>query len=153
MNTSRAHQGLSMVELLIAITIFAVGILALVGFQTSSLATNRQAQTINQLTRLATTEMELRRQTLVAEAGPALPCVTTVPSGFNQAECTVEIVSCGIVISQPTVDRPFGSEFACGTGLPFATYRVTVTAAGRGESVKLQSLYGGFYVSGSLGGN
>jgi prepilin-type N-terminal cleavage/methylation domain-containing protein len=137
-------KGLSLIEVLIAIAMLASGVLAVAGFQTSTLSTNRQAQTINQLTRLVTTEMELRRQTLVDEAG-TFTCDTRVPSGFVQGDCVVEIVSCGVIIASGA------SEFACGTGLPFATYSLTVLATGRDQSVRLQTLYGGFYVSGSLG--
>jgi len=146
-------RGVTLVEVMIALAVLSVGILATVGFQVSTLDTNRRAQTINQLTRLAATEMEVRRQTAVSSAevnaGP-LPCATQVPAGFAQENCTVEIVGCGVLIAENA------SEFVCGTGelgnvLPFATYSLTVTAAGRGQSVSLESLYSGFYVSGMLG--
>jgi type IV pilus assembly protein PilV len=140
----RERDGMSLIEVMIAIVVLAVGVLGVAGFQTSTLSTNRQAQTINQLTRLATTEMEVRRQTLVDVAGTTT-CLTRVPHGFDQADCRVEIVSCGVIVAQ------HASEFLCGTGLPFATFSVTVSASGRGQTVQLRSLYGGFYVSGSLG--
>jgi len=137
--------GLSLIEVLIAVAVLAIGILATVAFQTSTLNTNRQAQTINQLTRLATTEMEIRRQTLVDEAG-TFTCLTTVPDGFVQEDCSVEIVPCTITVAQNA------SGFACDVDGDFATFRLVVEASGRGQSVRLQSLFGGFYVSGSLSG-
>lgn len=143
---SAGNSGLTIVEVAIAIVILAVGILAAVGFQASTLSRNKDAQVINQLTRLAATEMELRRQTLVEGAG-VFDCETTLPSMLNDGTCTVEVVPCGIIISAGA------SEFACGAGLDFATYRLKVDATGRGQSVSLTSLFGGFYVSGSLSSN
>jgi prepilin-type N-terminal cleavage/methylation domain-containing protein len=140
----RSDGGLTLLEVLMAIVLLAVGVLAVAGFQSSTLRTNRQAQTINELTRLATTEMELRRQTLVERSG-TFACETRVPRGFAQEACQVEIVPCGVVVAAGA------SQFQCGSGLPFATFRVTVRAAAFGHGVELQSLYGGFYVSGSLG--
>jgi len=139
------RRGLTLIEVLIAVAVLAIGILATVAFQTATLNTNRQAQTINQLTRLATTEMEIRRQTLVEEAGTST-CLTAVPNGFAQGDCVVEIVPCTIVVAENA------SDFACDAGGEFATFRLVVEASGRGQSVRLQSLFGGFYVSGSLSG-
>ena len=140
---TESASGLTVLEVVIAIAVLAMGILAAVTFQASTLHTNRDAQVINQLTRLASTEMELRRQTLVENTG-TFPCITAVPAGLAQEDCTVEIVPCGIIIAENA------SEFACGAGLNFATYRLTVTAQGQGHSVELRSLFGGFYVSGQL---
>ena len=140
----KRDDGLTLIEVLIAVVLLDGGVLVVAGFQTSTLSTNRTAQTINQLTRLATTEMELRRQTLVESAG-RFTCNTLVPTGFVQEECVVEIVPCGVAISSGA------TQFLCGTGLPFATFRLTVSASARDQTVELQSLYGGYYVSGSLG--
>lgn len=139
------RRGLSLIEVLIAVAVLAVGILATVAFQASTLSTNRQAQTINQLTRLVSTEMEIRRQTLVEEAG-TFTCVTTVPAGFDQEDCIVEIRPCSIIVAENA------STFFCDEDGTFATFRLAVEASGRGQSVRLQSLYGGFYVSGLLSG-
>ena len=140
-----SRYGLSLIEVVIAIAVLSSGILATVAFQTSTLNTNRQAQTINQLTRLAVTEMELRRQTLVEEAG-TFTCVTTVPAGFDQDDCSVEILPCTIVVALN------GTDFACDSDGNFATFRLVVEASGHGETVQLRSLFGGFYVSGLLSG-
>jgi prepilin-type N-terminal cleavage/methylation domain-containing protein len=141
---SLSRRGVTILEVILAIAILAIGVLALAGLQTSSLRSNRQAQTINQLTRLASSEMELRRQT-VAATGTST-CITTVPLGFNQADCTVEVVPCGIIFAENA------SEFLCDGSATFATYRLTVQAAGRDQTVTLQSLYSGFYVSGTVSG-
>jgi prepilin-type N-terminal cleavage/methylation domain-containing protein len=47
----RSDGGLTLLEVLMAIVLLAVGVLAVAGFQSSTLRTNRQAQTINELTR------------------------------------------------------------------------------------------------------
>lgn len=141
-NLKFARRGLTILEVLVAIVILAVGILALAGVQTSALRTNRQAQTINQLTRLAASEMELRRQTVAAPGTST--CLTTVPDTFVQSDCEVEVVPCGIIFASGA------SQFVCDGSATFATYRLTVTAEGQGESVVLRSLYSGFYVSGSV---
>jgi len=140
----RSRRGVTILEVILAIAILAIGILALAGLQASSLRTNRQAQTINQLTRLASSEMELRRQTTATPG--TTDCLTTVPQGFSQDDCTVEVVPCGVIFSANN------SEFLCDGSATFATYRLTVQATGRDQSVVLQSLYSGFYVSGSVTG-
>lgn len=146
----RRLAGVTLIEVMIALGVLAIGVLAVFGLQSSTLQTNRNAQTMNQLTRLATTEMELRRQTLVDPtvdlADPTPTCRTPPPPGMQLEECTVELIPCGLSVA-------FGNtELDCDNPASFATYRIVVQARARGHSVELESFYGGFYVSGFLSG-
>ena len=142
---SRGRRGLTLVEVLVAISVLAVGIIALVQFQVASLRNTALADAINQTTRLVRGELEWQRQTAVS------PDVTTcestqggLPAGFTS--CTVEIVPCALVFVGG------GSSLVCDEDSAPSTFRVTVTAVGPlGQQLSLSTLYTGLFVSGSAG--
>ncbi len=167
----RAHvrnarrSGLTLIEVVVALGMMAAGVMVAVAFQTSSIRTNTNSDLSQKLTRLVSTELDYWRQTVVVlgedddtadlfadedsegAAGGSFerPCVTTVPDGFDQELCTVDVDVCHINYGRPTT-------LDCTTG-PAALFRVTVTAQGpRGDTLSLMGYSTGLFVSGRLGG-
>jgi prepilin-type N-terminal cleavage/methylation domain-containing protein len=112
--------GLTLVEVLIAIAILAIGILAALGLQSSALAASRQARIVQELTKIAEAELSIRR-TMVSDPND-VTCVAQIAPGFT----------CGIIVTPCVV--AVGGSFTCATGTtgPVA-HRLTVTATGPGS--------------------
>jgi len=96
----RTHDraGLSLVEVLIALAILAIGIVALANLQASSLQYTSRAEELRTVTQIAEAELEWRRQTLIRPDRVA--CESTVPAGFD---CNVDIVPVGALGNDITV--------------------------------------------------
>lgn len=127
-------SGFTLVEVVIAIGIIGVGLLALFGLQASALTSNRNATLLQELNDLARSELELQREfnRVVDTAVSGESCaVTTEPSGFG---CQVAVfpceylmasdrLSCGsaAVVDAParqivvTVSAPSGGSFRLST--------------------------------------
>lgn len=90
MTRSNARSGLSLVEVLIALAVLAIGIVALANLQASSLRFTSTAEELRTVTQIAEAELEWRRQTEIQPL--STDCESTVPNGF---ECTVAIVPVG----------------------------------------------------------
>lgn len=106
----RDSQGLTLIEVLIAIVILAVGVLAAASMQTSALSASNRARVVQELTNTARTEMERQREfvrsgTSAAAASPT--CLSTAPSGYT---CTVTVAPCRIT----TATTP--PSLSCSTG-------------------------------------
>ena len=150
-----SKNGLTLIEVIIAIAMLAAGVLAALAFQASTLRTNTNATIINQMTRVATSEMELRRQ--IEPTPDITPCFTDLPPGFADPDdavdqlraCRVEFEPCTFDIVVEDGESVY--RLRCGPSVPIATYRVTVFVEGpRGDQIQLQSLTPAYYVQGSL---
>ena len=138
MNT---NQGLTLVEVIVGIAIFAIGILGAAQLQVGALGASNAAAAVKEVTHVVTAEQEWRRQTSL-ELGTST-CQSTYPPHFSQ--CKVQIDPCVMLTGQ--------NSFTCGPAAvsPIA-YRVTVTATGaRNKTMTLTSTYTGIYVAGSAG--
>lgn len=101
------RNGFTLIEVIIAIAIVAVGLLALFSLQASTLTSNRNATLLQELNDLARSEIELQREfnRVVETAVTGETCtVTTEPSGFG---CQVDVFPCQYVLA---TDR-----LSCGT--------------------------------------
>lgn len=109
----RASAGLSLVEVTVALFIFAVGVIAAASLQVSALRASSTARTVQEVTNAARTEMELQRQ------APKSGCQAAVPEGYS---CTAEVSPC----------RVQGGALVCGaaTSAELAAHQVTVTVTG-----------------------
>ena len=135
--------GLTLVEVLVAISVLSIGILALAQLQTVALQNTARAEAINRTTRLGRGELEWQRQTAL-EPGSDL-CSALVPEDFTG--CSVDIVPCVLVFEEDGSGR-----LVCNPAVAPSTYRVTVTADGpRGETFSLSTLWTGIWISGGTG--
>ena len=132
-----SDTGLTIIEVLIALVIFAVGVMALAQLQTSSLRFSSQAEQLRTATQIAEGEIEWRRQTAITVG--ANPCDSYTPEGFT---CSVTIIPC----------NASGDGLTCAAGLvaPVA-YEITVAVTGpRIEEFSLRTVTTGTFVSGVL---
>lgn len=139
-------RGLTLVEVLIALAVLAIGVVALAQFQAASLRNTALADALNQTTRLVRGELEWQRQTAVSpDVVDCEAAVNGLPAGFT--DCSVEIVPCALVFTEAG-----GGLLVCDEDAAPSTYRVTVTATGpRGQELTLETLYTGLFVSGAAG--
>jgi len=148
MITTNGHErvGLTLIEVLIAISVLAIGVLALAQFQAASLRNTALADSINQTTRLVRGELEWQRQTAVSpDVTDCEAAIGGLPDGFT--DCVVEIQPCAFVFTETG-----GGFLACAEDAAPSTYRVTVTATGpRGQELTLETLFTGLFVSGAAG--
>jgi Tfp pilus assembly protein PilV len=130
--TARHRAGISIVEILIAVVMLAVGALAALGLQTSSLRASGTAESLQTLTRVAESELQFRRG--IDRGGAALAnaaqCRVLVPDGTT---CTVVVEPCALVS---------GAATCTGIAAADATaHEVTVTTVGaQGREVVLTTL-------------
>ena len=113
--TQRRHAGLTLVEVLIAIAVLAIGILAAVGLQTTSLQASSRARIVQEMTKVAESELAIRRSIVSTTADVA--CITPVGTGFG---CAVVVTPCAL---------GGGGAFTCPSASPSA-HRITVTVTG-----------------------
>lgn len=85
----KSQAGLTIVEVVIALLILTVGVLAVAGLQSSGLRATRTAQVLQQLNAGARSEIDVWR-------GAPLPYLTPQTRSCSAAEgdCSVEIQSC-----------------------------------------------------------
>lgn len=118
----KTSSGLTLLELLIAIVVLAVGVLAAASMQTSALSASNRSRVAQEVTNTARTEIERQRQFVRSGTAPALAsptCLSTVPSGYT---CTVTVVPCRIANTPPVL------VCATGTGTVVAD-QVTVSVS------------------------
>jgi prepilin-type N-terminal cleavage/methylation domain-containing protein len=128
MTSDRRLHGMTLVEVLVATVLLAVGVLAALGLQTSALRTNREARTLQEATRIAAAESTLRHETL-SSTGAAQTCRTTVAAGYS---CSVDVQPCSFA----------SGAFTCAAivGQPAANL-ITITVVGpRGVSVTVPTM-------------
>jgi Tfp pilus assembly protein PilV len=122
------QSGLTVLEVIVALSVFTVGILAAVQLQASMLRAGQRATAVSEVTRMLAAELELQRHTanLRVVADPSgdgsqtFACQSAWVEGI--AACTVTIERCTIA------DR----ALACGRQIVSGpAYRVRVVVAGR----------------------
>lgn len=146
MGSGRSY-GLTLIEVLIAIAVLAVGILGVAQLQGATLRSTALAQALNETTRAVRGELEWQRQTAVAPVDGGT--CETVPDSFES--CTVEVVACAYVVDVDTGVATFACEPDVTVTTP-STYRVTVSAVGpRGQDLALSALWTGNFVDGAAG--
>lgn len=154
----RQRAGLTLIEVVIAIAVMAIGIIAAAQMQASSLQNTALAQALNEVTRTVRAELELQRHTATInsdlEEGEAAEPVDTVefdclnPLAAGIGACTVVVEPCTIALTP-------SASLICGSGvLSPPAYRITVDAEGRrGVSLSVSTLATGMYIAGAGGGN
>ncbi len=93
----KASSGFTLLEVLVAIVVLAVGVLAAASMQTSALSASSRARIDQEVTNTARTEMERQRQFMRSGTAPAPSspaCLSTVPSGHT---CTLAVAPCRII--------------------------------------------------------
>lgn len=92
MRTSRDRQlGLTLVEVMIAVVILTVGVLAAAGMQTSGLQATRVSKAVQELNSTASTEMDVWRGSYLSSTTPEKRvCLTT------GGACEVEVLPCAL---------------------------------------------------------
>ncbi len=134
----KSTQGLTLLEVLVAIVVLAVGVLMAAAMQTSALQASNDATVIQTVTKLAEGEIAYRRQvTLTASPGNATTCqaVLPLPTGYS---CAVVIRPCQLVTTSTT------AAMSCPTtGSVSSTdaHQVAVTVNGpRSKTVTLRTV-------------
>jgi prepilin-type N-terminal cleavage/methylation domain-containing protein len=111
----RAEEGMTLIELLIAMVVTSIGIAALVAGFSSSILTVNRARTASTAGTLADQQMELYRQAAFTSLpmGPQPPATPTGPDGHTywmQVEgdwtCAVGTYSAGSCSGTPVKNRP-----------------------------------------------
>ena len=132
-------QGFTLTEVMIAIAIFAIGIMGASALQFSTLSVNRKAELIKEMTNLATAELELKRQyyrdyVYSASDGQTCDSFEADIDGNNSSDAAVlghansNITACSVSVQPCTYSS---GAFSCDqdTSAPIAhLVSVTVTA-------------------------
>ena len=135
----KASTGFTIVELLIAIVIISVGVIAAVSLQTTALRASAKARNIQEVTNAVRTEAELQRQAYrqrpaAIPASPVPQCMSTsLPSGHT---CTVRILPCRLSGTAKTL-----SCANVASTLPVVGDQITVRVVGpQAESVEVRTI-------------
>lgn len=123
----RSNQGITLAEVLIALVILTLGVLAAADMQLSALGTSSRAAVSQQLTKLASAELETQRQ--LATPRDQQGCLSGELTGYT---CTTTVSPCSLGTS----------EFTCAAGVSSAlAYSVRVVTTGpRASSFTLSTL-------------
>jgi prepilin-type N-terminal cleavage/methylation domain-containing protein len=135
----RKARGLTLLEVMVATAVLAIGVLATVALQGRSLAASRRAVAVNEVTRMLTAELELQRHTanlgLIPTGDEAADMATfdcMSAKGAGIAACVVTIERCTIADRDVTCGRSVASGPA---------YRIGVSVEGRyGESANVVTI-------------
>lgn len=102
----KTSSGFTLLEVLVAIVVLAVGVLAAASMQTSALSASNRSRIAQEVTNTARTEAERQRQFIRSGTAPATSpanCLSTLPPGYicttpsTVGNVTVTIVPCRIV--------------------------------------------------------
>lgn len=138
--------GVTLIEVMIAISILVIGVLVVAQMQAVSLRNTALAQDLNETTRAVRGELEWQRATAIIPVSDD-ECVTA-PDGY---ECSVDVVPCAYFVDPTSGAASFGCEPAVSVSAPSA-YRVIVTATSpRGSTLTLSSMWTGTFVAGAAG--
>lgn len=123
MTSKQIHKaGLSLIEVLIAVSLLSVGVLGAAALQSSALQGTAKAESLQTITSIAEGEIYYRRQ-IRPTASSNNNCEAGTPSGYS---CTVDTTACTIS----------ASAFTCSDSVSFPdAYKVDVTVTGlRGDT-------------------
>lgn len=122
----RRRNGFTLLEVVVAGGLLAIGMLALVTLQAQALRAQRRVTVVRQL--VAAAEAELDRQ--LAMPAPSVGACTTVDGG-SLATCRVDVESCNTT-----------EEGLCGRSDSSRLARVVVTVGAAGQEFVLSALHG-----------
>ncbi len=108
-------SGLTLIEILVALTVLAIGASGLVAMQLSTLRLARQTQIQTRLLHVADSELQLR----LLGAASGMHCSAVIPEEAEGIACSVSTESCAALLE--------GFECAAATG--GTSRRITVTAS------------------------
>lgn len=120
------QKGFTLTEVMIAIMIFGIGILAASALQFNTLQVNKKAETIKELTQLATLEIEVKRQKHrdnVWDSSQGQTCDTL--QGSSDYSCSVAVAPCSFD----------GTAFSCSSSVANpAAHELSVTVTDKSDS-------------------
>jgi prepilin-type N-terminal cleavage/methylation domain-containing protein len=115
-------QGLSLIEVLVAILLLSIGVIAAAGLQGTALSASNKASRIQGVTKAAESELDYRRQ-IDLEGIESEPCET------GAEHCTVVVTPCDVIVSANS------ASFDCSeTITDVKAYKVTVSVDGPGDA-------------------
>ncbi len=123
----KSSRGLTLVELLVALVVLALGVLAAANMQVGALNASSGAAISRQLTKLASAELELQRQ--LAAPTSRQSCLSGSKTGYT---CVTTVLPCSLT----------GTTFVCAASAsPVVAYKVRVVTNGpRAGSFTLSTL-------------
>ncbi|MGD9105407.1 MAG: prepilin-type N-terminal cleavage/methylation domain-containing protein [Desulfobacterales bacterium] len=125
---SQKDQGFTLIEVLIAISIFAVGLLAVATMQTSAIKVNSTADQIT--TRMTWAQDKIEELIAMPYSDPWLQDLGDPPSGMDSAGNVHQETSDGYIISWTVTDN---------NPIP-NTKLIVVSVTGRGKTSQLTSM-------------
>ena len=124
----KKSEGYSLIEVLIAISIFAVGMLAVAAMQTSAIKVNSSASQITE--RITWAQDKLEELMVLPYSDPRLEAAGNPPDGTDSVGNPHQETSDGYTISWTVIDNSPVSH----------SKHITVTVIGRGKTVQLVSI-------------
>lgn len=123
----KSTAGMTLLEVLIAIVVLAVGVLAAAAMQTNALSATNDARAIQGVTKLAEEKIEFHRQLDYNDPLTERNPECEAPGGYT---CTIEVRACQLS----------GSTLSC-TGFGTGADQITVTATGpREKTITLRTV-------------
>jgi type IV pilus modification protein PilV len=114
----KQQRGLTLIEVMVAMILISIGVIAAAALQGTALKNTSKAQAVNEVTELAENELEWQRQSDAS----ASTCESDIPSGYT---CTLTIVPCtiqsGAIVCSASTTSP-------------KAYQMTVTVTGSQQS-------------------
>jgi type IV pilus modification protein PilV len=127
MKNKSSQLGLSLVEVLVAILLLAIGVIAAAGLQGTALSASNKASRIQTVTKVAESELDYRRQ--VDFTMIDLTETTTEVCGTGAEHCTVTIKACDVVVAANS------ASFDCSDSITdVKAYKVTVSVDGPSDA-------------------
>lgn len=126
---TRSEKGLTLVEVLVALVVLAVGISAVVGLQATGLRSSRTAQELQAINAAARSELDVWKASTIIDPAPVTRTCTMHESG-----CSVTILPCKVV----------GGDLACSQATieEFAAHLVSVTVRQGERNLTLRTVVG-----------
>lgn len=121
----RHSEGLTLVEVLVALFILAVGVIAAATMQTTALRATHRGNIVQELTQLADAELEMQRQLETPTAGNT--CLSGGKTGFS---CSTVTVPCKYVPASTTLECAASTSVA-----EQIAYQTTVTVRGPNSDI------------------
>lgn len=129
---TKMNKGLTLLELLIAVSMSAISVLGIAALQGSALQVSAQARQIQSVTRAAEAELERQRQSVHSFASAQTrSCLSSLPNHFS---CTVSSYPC--TFSTATLSCINGAVDAS----DLVAHQIKVEVAGPKAALELQTV-------------